>query len=64
MAKRKTKCNVCNKADALSRGLCKRCYSNARHLIKLGETTDAELVRKGIWHARRTNEVREALERR
>jgi hypothetical protein len=31
-----------------SRGLCQGCYSTARSKIKTGETTAAELIRKGL----------------
>lgn len=42
----------CEGGKAYSRGLCKRCYEAAYHLIRGGETTWGELEGRGLCRPR------------
>lgn len=60
------KCLACKSPEVLTRGVCRKCYQNARNMISRGEAQERELIdAKLILPTRQgRNAVRDALLRR
>ena len=44
----KSKCLICKKNKPYSRGACQSCLSDVRELVRIGQTTDDDLVAKKL----------------
>jgi hypothetical protein len=47
-SKAKSKCLICGKNKPFSRGACQSCLGDCHELIRLGQTTDETLIKKGM----------------
>ena len=57
------KCLSCASIDVLTRGVCRKCYHNARNMIARGEVDEQTLIDAGLIRPSRQgrNAVRDAL---
>ena len=57
------KCLSCTSVDVMARGVCRKCYQNARNMIARGEVDEQTLIDAGLLRPSRQgrNAVREAL---
>jgi hypothetical protein len=46
--KAKDKCLICRDNKPYSRGACQSCLADVRELVRIGQTSDDDLVRKGL----------------
>jgi hypothetical protein len=46
--KARATCLICKKNKPYSRGACQSCLADVRELVRIGQTTDDELVKDGL----------------
>lgn len=60
--RKKITCLGCDSTEIRCRGLCQKCYSNARYMIAKEETTEEQLAKQGlILPSKRESEFRRTV---